>query len=231
VSILSQAIDKVNEAFDENYLDSLARKCGFLKRKRKIGPKKLLENMLSLRIENSASSLDDLALEFKKQDCSISRTALHKKLKEGAIKFFRSVLDGLLAQAFSGSRSYLAAISFIKRVLVLDSSKVRLHAKLQNEFPDMRNQGATAKLQALIDVISNQVLSLSTHGSREPDQSYKSHLQHIQKNDLLMADLGYFCVDSFREVEARGGYFLSRFFKKQNFITPPMEKKSIYALN
>lgn len=215
---LSQVIDKVNNVLDEQHLDGIARACKFLQRKRKIRPKSFLENMLCLTICASASSLEELSLEFKKQDCNVTKSALHKKVTEAGVSFFKGVLESLFKNAFNVSALYLHALAFIRCVKVIDSSEIRLNKKLKIENPQVRGQGAAVKLQALIDAISGDIFLLDIQKSKQPDQAYKSHLDHIQKNDLLIGDLGYFCVESFRLVEEKLGYFLSRFFKKQKFM-------------
>jgi len=215
MSILSQVINKVNEVFDEKNLDSLARASEFMKRKRKIRPEQYLENMLCLRLGSSTSSLEELSLEFKKQNCDVSRSALHKKATAAGVNFFKAVLDSLFKITISSSDYCLATISFIKSIKVVDSSEVRLNKKLKIKHPQTRGQGAALKLQSLIDVMNNQLLLLEMQDSNIPDQSYRSHLNHVQENDLLIGDLGYFCVESFHQIQSKNGFFLSRFFKRQ----------------
>lgn len=216
MDMVAQVIRKVNEVFDENYLETLARDTGFLKRKRKVSPKKFLENMLLLKLESPGSSLEDLVYEFDRGGCIISKQALHKKFNKSALKFIQMVLSKLLEHTFSTSTTCLESIPFIKNVQVIDSSEIRLHKLLKNLFPQVRNQGAAVKLQSLIEVVHNQILSLEVCPSKAPDQGYKKHIAYVQADDLLIGDLAYFCVDTFSEIEAKKGFFLSRYFKNTN---------------
>lgn len=43
------------------------------------------------------------------------------------------------------------------------------------------------------------------------DQGYRNHLQDIKENNWLIADLGYFVPDSFRQIGESGAYFISRY--------------------
>ena len=211
MSIFEDVSKKVNEVFDEKMLDNLARKTGALKRKRIITPKRLLETMLFLRLKNPSHSLDDLVLEFKEQCCTVSKTALHNKLQK-SINFFHAVLADIFAHVFT-NMSVFKMINFVRSVKVIDSSDISLSKKLKKEFPGKRNQGASVKMQVLMDVLTTQVLSFSLHKSTEPDQGYKSHIEQIKDSDLLITDLGYFCIDTFKSIMNQGGYFLSRLFK------------------
>jgi hypothetical protein len=232
VDIVKQVMQKVNEVFDDKHLETFARETGFIKRKRKINPKQFLENMLLLKLESPASSLEDLVYEFNKNNhCVISKQAIHKKFNESALKFIKMVLNKLLEHTFTASVACLNAIPFVKKVQVIDSSEIRLHASLKNIFPQVRNQGAAVKLQSLIEVVSQDILSLEIRPSKEPDQAYKEHLTHVQAGDLSIADLGYFDVNTFSGIASKGGFFLSRYFKKTHLYDietkTPIDLKSL----
>lgn len=216
MDMVAQVMEKVNKVFDEQHLNELARETGFIIRKRKIDPKVFLEKIIFLRLEFPNSSLEDLVYEFNKSDTTISKQALHKKFNQAAVEFVKKVLDKLLQHAIGEQSIYLGAIPFVKNVQVIDSSEIRLNKALKDLFPQTRNQGAAIKLQALMNVVSNEILSLDVRPSKEPDQSYKEHIFHVQAGDLLMADLGYFCVDSFNAIQMKEGFFLSRYFKQTN---------------
>ena len=214
--MIAQVMMKVNAVFDQKNLEALARETGFLKRKRKIDPKEFLEKIIFLRLESPNSTLGDLVLEFFKSDTRISKQGLHKKFAQSAVDFFHSVLDKLLQHAFSEQQIYLGALPFVKNVQVIDSSEIRLNKALKDIFPQVRNQGAAVKLQALMNVVNNQILSLDVRPSNEPDQGYKEYLAYVEEGDLLIGDLGYFSIDSFSEIQRKEGYFLSRYFKRTN---------------
>lgn len=214
MDMVAQVMEKVNNVFSKKTLEDIARETGFIKRKRKVEAKKFLENILLLKLESPESSLEDLVYAFDKDNCSISKQALHKKFNESAVLFIQKVLSRLLDNAFTDSTICLKLVPFVKNIQVIDSSEIRLNKALKDLFPQVRNQGAAVKLQSLVNVANNAILSLEIRPSKEPDQSYKNHLAYLQPGDLLIADLGYFCVDTFREVEEKRGYFLSRYFKK-----------------
>lgn len=225
MDIVMQVMQKVNEIFDVKYLEALARETGFLKRKRKVNPKAFLENILLMNLSSAASTLDDLVYEFDRTNCSISKQALHKKFNQSAVEFVQRILNKLLEHTFSSSSTCLGFIPSVKNVQVVDSSEIRLHKTLKDLFPQVRNQGAAVKLQALIDVIHHQILALEVRPSKEPDQGYKHHLTYTQAGDLLIGDLGYFCIDSFKEIQTRKGFFLSRYFKKTTVYDRTTEKR------
>jgi hypothetical protein len=213
MDIVMQVMEKVNNVFSKETLEKLAQETGFIKRKRKVEAKKFLENILLLKLESPESSLEDLVYAFNKDNCPISKQALHKKFNNAAVLFIQKVLSLLLDNAFTDSTTCLKSVPFIKNIQVIDSTEIRLNKGLKDLFPQVRNQGAAVKLQSLVNVVNNAILSLEIRPSKEPDQKYKNHLAYLQPNDLLIADLGYFSVNTFSEIEEKKSYFLSRYFK------------------
>jgi hypothetical protein len=172
--------------------------------------------MLLLTLESPGSTLEDLVYEFSKNECAISKQGLHKKFNSSAVNFAQEILSQLLANTFDGAGTCLEKLPFIKNVQVIDSSEIRLHKSLKQIFPQVRGQGAAVKLQSILNVLDDHILSLDIRPSKEPDQSYKEHIKYINPGDLSIADLGYFCIDTFSEIAFKGGFYLSRYFKKTN---------------
>ncbi len=213
--MVAQMMMKVNTVFNDEYLDDLARKTGFIKRKRKVHARRFLENLMFLRLEHPQSSLGDLVYEFHKNDTQLTKQALHKKFNSSAVNFVHKVLEKLLDRTFT-EQHFLTSIPFVNEVQVIDSSEIKLNKKLKDIFPQTRNQGAALKVQSLINLVNNQVISLDVRPSKEPDQAYKDHLAYVKRGDLLISDLGYFSVGSFNNIDDKGGFFLSRYFKNTN---------------
>lgn len=224
MDMVAQMMLKVNTVFNDEYLDKLAHETGFIQRKRKISARSFLENLMFLRLEHPESSLEDLVYEFHKGNTQLTKQALHKKFNAAAVLFVHKVLGELLVQTFK-KQSFLVDLPFINEVQVIDSSEIKLNKVLKDAFPQTRNQGAALKLQSLINVVNNQVLSLNIRPSKEPDQGYKEHLAHVQRGDLLLSDLGYFCVESFNKIDEGGGFFLSRYFKLTSIYLVDNEDK------
>lgn len=219
MDIVKEAKDKVNKLWDDNNLDSIARETGFMRRKRKITAKNFLENITLLELSGTKGTLEEFAYEFHQADCAVTKQALHKKINGETVKFLQKVLEQLLKDSCSKAGINLEAISFLERIQVIDSSEIKLHKKLQNIFPQVRHQGAAVKLQAIMDVVQERLLSLEIRASKEPDQAYQKHKLDIQPGDLMITDLGYFCVKTFKEIAVKEGFFLSRYFKKASLYT------------
>jgi len=196
MDILKEITKKINEIFIDEILDKIAKDIGFINRKRKITAKRFLENIMLVELSSANTSLEELSCEFYDLGCKVSKQALHKKINGKAVLFFQKILEQLLQQNCFKSQIDLEAISFLNSIQVIDSSEIKLHKKLQKIFPQVRKQGSALKLQALMDVMRNSILSLEICGSKASDQGYKKHISYVESGDLLIADLGYFCVET-----------------------------------
>jgi len=213
--IVTQIIKKVNTVFEPNFLKTLAQETKFIRRERVIKPKEFLVHHLFLELEEGPNSLTDVLIEFNKDNISLTKQGLNKRYTQEACDFFQRVLEELINFS-TQERSVLNSIPFVKNIKVADSSTIRLNKQLAQVFPGLRNHGATLKLQAAMNVVTNQLHSLELRPSRENDQSYTKYLDCIEKEDLSINDLGYFCIDSFKKIEEKGAFFLSRFLKSTN---------------
>lgn len=229
MDILMETTAKINEILNDNILDEIAKEVGFVSRKRKVTAKKFLENSMLLELSGGNSSLEELSYEFSQTGCKISKQALHKKQNPKAILFFQKILEQLLWRP-EKTKVNVEKLSFLNSIKVIDSSEMKLHKKLQRIFPQVRSQGAALKLQALMDVNCGNILTLEVCDSKASDQGYKNHKVHIKEKDLLIADLGYFCIDTFEEIAAKKGYFLSRYFKKTNLYSQENQNIDLRAV-
>lgn len=212
MSIVTETTRKVKSLFSSERLDSLAKETGLIKRKKKIVAKDFLSHHLCLSLSKE-SSIADLAEEFlDSSNIDVSKQAIHKKYTAKATHFMHHVLEELI-DCTAQAQISLTAIPFIQRVKTVDSSCLKLNEDLAERFPGLRNQKAGIKLQTIMDVVTNSLYSLDIRSARENDQSYKQYLDYIESNDLSINDLGYFCVESFKVIQEKKAFFLSRFLK------------------
>jgi hypothetical protein len=215
MDMVNQIIEKVNTVFDTNSLDLIARETNFIKRERIIKAQDFLTHHLFLELEEGPNSLTDVLDEFDKRNITITKQGLSKRYTQEACDFFKRVLEELINLS-TKEHLVLKSVPFVKNIKTVDSSTINLNKQLARTFPGLRNHGATVKLQAVMNTVSNQLHSLEIRPSRESDQSYREYLDCIEKGDLSINDLGYFCIDSFKEIEKKEAFFLSRYLRRTN---------------
>lgn len=203
-------------------LPALARQTGWMQRaSEKITPLNLVTAALLL-ISQPQISLTVLAvllgLLCRK---TVSKQAVDERLTAVAALFLKESLGAALGLCLS---SVKAAKILPKpfawpfaRILVQDSSTIKLNEKLADVYPGGANQhGQTPgvlRLQALFDLWSQRWVSFAlTPYVRNDQKASPDLLPHLQKNDLVLRDLGYFAIRVLEQIGQRGAFFLSRFY-------------------
>jgi len=206
-------IEKFTMLFKGDTLTQLSIESGFVKRKpRKIDPRSFLLAFFITAIQR-ARSLDALATTLGiLKGITISKQAIDQRIKEPLGKFLESTLAFTIARKINTS----TLTSKFKRILVQDSSSIRLPSHLSGEFPGSKNglqcDSAIMKITVLFDLLKEQFSFFSITPFTTNDQSMAtSILDYIKEGDLLIRDLGYFVLTSFTSIAQKGAFFMSRF--------------------
>lgn len=149
--------------------------------------------------------------------CTISKQAVDYRINDGFIDFLQRILSGLVMQQCGLKTEWTQASDFFRsfaRVLVQDSTSLPLESKLVSAFPGPCNQygrSATAKIQAVIDLLNEQFCHLELGAFTENDQSKAVDILNIaQPGDLVIRDLGYFVLSALGQMTEQSIFFLSR---------------------
>jgi hypothetical protein len=207
-----QVTEKVKQIFDDEWLTKIAKETGFIKRRRKIKAKMFLEKLLINQMQMPNMSLQELAAEVVEEGCRLKKQSLHQKLNYPGKEFLRMVLEKSLETSFT-EVNCLKGMDFIRSIDVIDSTQIPLLDCFEERYPKTQGKGAAIKVQACIEIMSNQVKSLEVRPAREPDQGYEGALDQIEAGTLQIGDLGYFSINRFKNIEEEGAFFLSRYFK------------------
>jgi IS4 transposase len=205
---------------------ALARQTSFVQRAcRKIFPDAMLRAVLMAvcqaipHFRNLAANLSAIS------EHDPSRQAVFERLKsEAAPAFFYAALCQVisdqcrrLAAANPGLRDALKLVSdsgVFGRIIVEDGTVVPLHDSLAEEFEGSINQhGSYASLRQrwAFDYFTGETLGAELHLWKENDMSTAFDiLDHLLATDLVLRDMGYFCLECLHQIAAKGAYFLTR---------------------
>jgi hypothetical protein len=114
-----------------------------------------------------------------------------------------------------------------KNVYLQDSSIINFY-KIKSEFfkgsGGSKNQ-SSYKLNLIFNIAKMSVKSMTIHGANENDQSLSPNtLEHLNRGDLHIADLGYFVLGDFKKMDDIGAYFLSRYKSRTNIYLKKEDK-------
>ena len=187
--------------FDPEHLEVLARQNAFIQRSSsKLRGRDFVELMTTELIEDPAISLEGLCaiLGERHPQAQMTPQALRQQLEPVC------------------ERLPLGVLAPCARVLLEDSTQCRLHAKLAE---DLKGSGGSAspsalKLDVIYDVIHHSLVEVHLSDGTAADQGRAlAIMAHLRPDDLVLRDLGYLSLESLRQIETHGAWYLSRLSK------------------
>jgi Transposase DDE domain len=217
---LENIIMKFEKIVSSNFCDELAKKCGFVQRS--TSQLRGYEFAQAMMIPNAfleAETLNSLAVRMQKINinCNLSASALAQRINtKSAEKFMKACFGKFLKEItkkdFAGL-SDLQNLSVFNRILIEDSTKAELHEKLSPHFKGTGGAASKSaiKIDFIFDYLSEEVVDIEFFSGNIPDQSIARRINSIlQKDDLILRDLGYYALDRLKEIEQAGAYQISR---------------------
>lgn len=107
-----------------------------------------------------------------------------------------------------------ALLKKFPKLLIQDSTVINLHEKLQTEFKGSggRASKSALKIDLIYDLVANKIESTILTDMRRMDQTLaREVLKFVEKDHLVIRDLGYSNYSNLEDVQKRGGFFLCRF--------------------
>jgi hypothetical protein len=215
-------------------VDALARRSGFLRRRpRKIPMADLLLAFCALAAESVLSLERIAAVIGLAAGCNYSKQALHQRLTKSIEVFLATVAVALFGRLSAPLRTQGCLAGFT-RVLLHDSTVQTLPRHLAAVFPGSASQtsknGAALKIQWVCDLLSGSLVQLSLASFRRNDQAAAADILEVaRKGDLVLRDLGYFCLPVLARLQNLGAWFLSR-LRHGVVLRDPQTKREINLL-
>lgn len=201
---------------------ALATRIGFVLRKpRKITPGDLFRSVLVAVAENTPHFRSIAEKISALSSKSPSRQAVFQRLKQdSAVDFFFGAFQQVLREQTKRfidpelEASLEKSEAVFNRIIIEDGSVIPLHGSLSAPFKGSSNQfGDTAalRLRWAFDFRSGETIDAELHHWRENDMSTTFDLlRHVRPGDLLLRDMGYFCLEALHEIHAAGAWFITR---------------------
>lgn len=200
--------------FGEDYLLDLAVTSGFYKRSpRKIDACSMLAAICSEAAKGSPSCNDLAAsIESSHPGQGPSRQAVHLRMGDPLQAFVHRLLEDLIAGSILGANALTSNLedrdrqfAGYKRVLVQDSTVIKLPAHLFDEFSGVSNAHSkvcNARVQATYDLLAQRLINFSIDSYSKNDQSAAPELP-LEAGDLVLRDRGYLLPNEIhRHIEA-----------------------------
>ncbi len=154
---------------------------------------------------------------------SASKQAFCKRVNEPCVDFFKAALAMVMQSKFSDHEiAFINACDQYKRVLVQDSTIIRLPLRLFSTFSGVSNAQTAvcnARIQGVYDLLSGCFISFSIDPYSKNDLTAASELD-IRKGDLILRDRGYMKNDEIKRHIDTGADCIYRHRTKTTYLDP-----------
>ncbi|MEE1130401.1 MAG: IS4 family transposase [Caryophanon sp.] len=190
-------------------LDELAKETGFIQRKRKMTATKFIQLLFQMEGNFSTNTLQELATSYTlSSQEQLSRNGMDKQFKPEAILFLQRVIQEIIVCLHG--LEYPVPPSFLETPItafrIIDST----HVQFKNPLSGSSGHWSV-KIQFEFDFLTGNVLFFTVNEQPMSDTNAgKERLALLQENELCVQDLGYFDLTTFRAIQEKGAFFLSK---------------------
>jgi hypothetical protein len=190
----------------------VGRESGFVQREAKLDGSGFIQTLVFSWMANPEASLEEMTQTAALLGVEISPQGLDQRFTPQAAACVKQVLEAAVKRLLRKEPSTLPILERFTGVYVQDSSIIVLPDELKALWPSCGGDtsGAALKVQVRWELRSGQLEGPYLHAGREQDLS--AEVQHLSmpKGSLRLADLGYWSVKRFAEIDRAGSYVVSR---------------------
>lgn len=198
-------------------LTALAKASGWLAREGgKLSPLDFCAAMIEASSISAASLRIVAFLSGAFSSDGVSKQALHKRINARACKLFESLLGEVISSK-TGTSAPKIKLGF-SRIIVQDSTSIALPQHLLEVFKGAKNasgERSGMKIHASFDLLAKRFTDFEIREQRSSDQGFALEgIEGLGEGDLLLRDLGYFSIGSFRQLKRNKADVLTRWQPK-----------------
>jgi hypothetical protein len=177
--------------------------------------------LMCLESQKGSPSYNDLAARFQTTSNSCpSRQAISKRINPECVLFFESVLARLIKTKFPKSELESLRKGLFNRILVQDSTVIKLPQRLFEIFRGVSNGSSSvcnARIQGIYDLVSGTFIFFSIDPYSKNDFAAATDLQ-LCKGDLSLRDRGYYTSSEMIRHISLGADLISRIRYKTTYF-------------
>jgi len=192
-----------------------ARERGFVRRRRKLSGAKFAQALVFGWLANPKATLEELAQTAAAVGVCISPQGLDQRFTESAAGCLEQILRAGVRTMIAADSVAIPLLQRFKGVYLQDSSSITLPEALSEVWRGCggsRPEGTSAalKIQVRLDLSSGELHGPLLQHGRQSDRTSPLQGASLPAGALLLADLGYFSLQRFKDLSVQGGYWLSR---------------------
>jgi len=215
--MITKSFDKIKDV-----LQIISNEVKFIKRKGgEITPINFVQSLLGNN--NKQTMSDEEICRDLYEDCNINlkRQSFNEWLhKDVSVEYLKKVFEkSLNINSIYNDEAIKGLSIHFKNIFIEDNTTISLHKMMNKVFKGVGGTASTSamKIYYCYNAIANKIADIQIFDGTKSDAKCSYNvLDFLQKGDLILRDLGFFKIDSFKKIIDKGAYFLSRYFLATN---------------
>ena len=195
---------------------------------KKISPEDFVNYLCGESIKGTVSHNDLAAKIAVETGRRASKQAYSDRTDNNCILFFQRLLEEVIKAKHDAKELLNTKFACgYKRILIQDSTIIRLPQKLFEIFSGVKNAGVSAcnaRIQGVYDLVSGMFVYFSIDTYSKNDLA-AAHDFPLQEGDLMLRDRGYLVLDTIAEAIKLKADIISRYKHKITFSDPKTGKE------
>jgi hypothetical protein len=193
--------------------EDVAHQTKFVQRKSPLNGEAFLKILVFGFLQKPTASLNYLAQQGLNLGIKISPQGIDERITSFAVTFLQTMFVRAFDQFRNSVSLPLSSLTQFSAIYLVDSTFKTLPSGMEHLYPGSggKSSCASLKVQLVFDFLSGNMTQLTVQAGRMADQAYTQYLEVVGAGSLVIADLGYFCLDSLKTVIQKGAYFLTRY--------------------
>jgi hypothetical protein len=210
--IINQAAASLEDVFQADEVNLAARKAKVVIRTSKMDGACLLQTLTFGFLQNPQASLSQLCQTAQDVGVQITRQGLDERMTEATADFLLACLSKVLQRLQGRCGLAPEVLKQFSEVYLQDSTIQSLPESLQELFPGSGGNASPAalKIQVLFGLLSGNLSHVELQTGRSSDAHYTNHVPCLEKNSLLIRDLGFFNLEALQDIHNQEAFFLMR---------------------
>ena len=217
---LESSLTEFQKIVSSDFCYNLAKRCKLIQRS--TSQLEGYEFAQAISIPNGflqSETLHSLAVRMRNINpkCNLSASALSQRMNSAyAELFMKHCFEKVMANAIKKDVQIVSdqpLAEIFNRILLEDSTSAKLHEILNPRFEGSGGSASSSavKINLVFDFLSESFVDVHFCSGKTPDQALAGRILNVlEKNDLVLRDLGYYALAKIKEIECYNAYYISR---------------------
>lgn len=212
MSVVTRVARRMQSVLFEAANEASAR-TGLIRRQRKLTASALAQGLVFGWMQHPQATLEQLTRMLRACGADITPQALDQRFTPRMANFLRELFEATLSKVLEAEPISLELLNRFEGVYLTDSTIILLPNQLAELWPGCggsgRSQRSALKLQVRLELSRGKLLGPMLLPGRTTEQRGPLARMRMAAGALWMADLGYFCLNYFRQLDEQGAFYLS----------------------